>query len=101
MSADDDIPTTDDLYEMGFKFSIDGETMYHDLGMPNSLQVVCRVEGNSRSDMFGMALSLSLYWRYCGLMPANYNFKVSMTHCIRDNPTIYHVRTLIRALTGV
>ncbi len=87
---DDEIPFSDQLIELGFDFSTDGETMYLALGNSN-LQIVVSMETNTRHDEYMMAQSLSLYWRYD---------KCSMHYGIRDKPTIGQIKTLITALKG-
>ncbi len=92
---DDEIPITDDLEKMGFKFSSDGESMYHDLGIENGLHVLCAIETNTRSDNCGFTTSLALIWSNYPSVP-----RVSMSYGIRDNPTVKQIKSLLAALKG-
>jgi hypothetical protein len=93
MCEDDEIPSSDDLQEIGFEWSSDGYSLYYKLGVGN-IRIVCGVVTNLRSDYYLSVKSLSLYWKYYG--PNS----VSMTYGIRDNPTLKQIVELIRALKG-
>lgn len=87
---DDEIAGVDDLFKLGFDWSLDGESVFISLG--SGLEIDVGINTNTKSDEFNLATSLSLYWK---IQP-----KVSGHYGIRDDPTIAQVRELLKALKG-
>lgn len=93
--ADNEVPWSDDLEKLGFEFADPG-VMYLCVGPGrDGPQVVVTVEDNTFRDDFGLARSMSLYWRL-----ADKPHRLSVQHSIRDNPTLGQIKNLVAALKG-
>ncbi len=90
-----DVPSSDELEKIGFQFD-DENTMYQYVTKHGSgPQVIVSLEGNSRSDNFMFATGLSIYW-----IVSTHPTKISGSFSITDNPTMFQIMGLLKALRG-